>query len=187
MLFHQCGPRCAAHAAADDGHAGGGARGARPYTVDMHGHCVAPGIERLVAARPEKAAELAQFARGMGGESVEYNNRVMLPAAGPKLTNLELRLKDMDSMGVDLQVISPSPTQYYYWADPDLAAVLVREQNEAIAALCQKYPDRLAGLGNVALQHAHLATEQLDHAVRNLGLVGVEISTAINGLDLGHP
>jgi aminocarboxymuconate-semialdehyde decarboxylase len=84
-------------------------------------------------------------------------------------------------------VISPSPTQYYYWADPDLAAVLVREQNEAIAALCDKYPDRLAGLGNVALQHAQLATGQLDHAVRNLGLKGVEISTAINGLDLGHP
>jgi catechol 2,3-dioxygenase-like lactoylglutathione lyase family enzyme len=101
-------------------------------------------------------------------------------AARPKLTHLELRLEDMDATAVDLQVISPSPTQYYYWADADLAAVLVREQNEAIAALCQKHPDRLAGLGNVALQHADLAVRQLEHAVRTLGLKGVEISTAIN-------
>jgi aminocarboxymuconate-semialdehyde decarboxylase len=188
MLFHRCGPHCAAHAAAD-GRAGGGgnARGGRPYTVDLHCHVITPGIERLVATRPEKASEMAQLARGMGAPSVDHNNRIMLPAAGPKLTNLELRFKDMDAMGVDLQVISPSPTQYYYWADTDLATVLVREQNEAIATLCQKHPDRLAGLGNIAMQHAQLATQQLQYAVRDLGLKGVEISTSINGLDLGSP
>jgi aminocarboxymuconate-semialdehyde decarboxylase len=188
MLFHRCGPYGSVHAAAE-GNAGGGrpARGNRPYTVDLHCHVMTPGIEKLVAARPEKASEMAQLARGMGTESVDHNNKVMLPAAGPKLTNLELRLQDMDAMGVDLQVISPSPTQYYYWADADLAAVLVREQNEAIAVLCRKHPDRLAGLGNVALQHADLAVRQLEHAVRDLGLKGVEISTAINGLDVANP
>ena len=188
MLFHGCGPHCSVHAAAENNARGGGrARGDRPYTVDLHCHVLTPGVEKLVAGRPEKASESAQLARGMGAESMDHNTKVMLPAAGPKLTNVEMRLRDMDAMGVDLQVISPSPTQYYYWADPDLAEVLVREQNEAIAALCRSHPDRLAGLGNVALQHADLAVRQLDHAVRKLGLKGVEISTAINGLDVGNP
>jgi aminocarboxymuconate-semialdehyde decarboxylase len=188
MLFHRCRPHCPVHAAAERIAGGGGRAPAnRPYTVDMHCHVITPGIEKLVAARPEKALEMAQLSRGMGAESMDHNTKIMLPAAGPKLTRLELRLEDMDAMGVDLQVISPSPTQYYYWADADLADVLVREQNEAIAALCQGHPGRLAGLGNVALQHADLAVRQLEYAVRQLGLKGVEISTAINGLDVGNP
>jgi hypothetical protein len=63
MLFSRCGPHCAIHAAADRDAGGGGiARGKRPYTVDLHCHVITPGIERLVAARPEKASELAQLA-----------------------------------------------------------------------------------------------------------------------------
>jgi aminocarboxymuconate-semialdehyde decarboxylase len=152
----------------------------------MHGHVLIPAIERLVGGRPEKAAEMAALARGMGAESTEHNAKVMLPSAGPKLTSVELRLQDMDAMGVDLQLISPTPTQYYYWADHELAAALVGEQNQAIAALCARHPDRLAGLGNVALQYPALAAQQLEYAVRELGLKGCEISTSINGLDLGN-
>jgi aminocarboxymuconate-semialdehyde decarboxylase len=187
MEFHGCATRRVQHAAErDKSSGGGGARSTGEYTVDMHCHVVTPGIERLVAAKPERAKELAELARGMGSESMQHNNRVMLPMVGPKLTELKLRMKDMDVMGIDMQVISPSPTQYYYWADLDLASVLVREQNEAIAMVCQKHPHRLAGLGNVSLQHPQLATQQLDYAVRELGLKGVEISTAVNGLDLGN-
>jgi aminocarboxymuconate-semialdehyde decarboxylase len=188
MLFHTCGPRCSVHGPAESHATGGGAPGRRrDYLVDLHCHIIVPGIERLVANLPARAAEMASLSRAMGQESVDHNNRVMLPAAFPKLNQLNLRLADMDAMGVDLQVISPSPTQYYYWADADLAGPLVRELNEAIAATCATTPDRLLGLGSVALQHPALAARQLEHAVRGLGLKGVEISTSAGGLDLGNP
>lgn len=187
MFFHTCGPRCSVHNAAEGGAGGGGPQVPRDYLVDLHCHIFIPAIERLVADRPERAAEAAALARGMGPESVDHNNRVMLPSAIPKLNQLNLRLADMNAMGVDLQIISPSPTQYYYWADAHLAETLVREQNEGIAAACAKMPDRLLGLGTVALQHPELAARQLEHAVVDLKLKGVEISTAVNGLDLGNP
>jgi len=138
-----------------------------------------------VAALPEKAAEVEQLAITSGAASAEHNRQVMLPMAGPKLTNLNLRLQDMDAMGIDRQVISPTATQYYYWADRDLATVLVKEQNEAIAATCAKYPDRLSGLGNVSLQHPDLAAAQLQYLVKELGLHGVVISSSVNGESLG--
>lgn len=156
----------------------------RAFTVDLHGHMLVPAVERLVADRPEKRAEPEMLLRTMGATSVEHNARVMGPSVGPKLTNLDTRLADLDEMGIDLQVVSPSPTQYYYWADRDLASDLVRTQNEAIAAACASHPDKLKGLGNVALQHPDLAVEQLEHAVRRLGLSGVEVSTSVNGLEL---
>lgn len=187
MLLHFCThPACAA--AGDSGPAGGSAPARRrPFTIDLHCHVLTPQAEALVAGTPQKAAEPALMLQAMGAASVAHNNAVMLPQAGPKLTNLARRLADMDAMGVDLQVLSPSPTQYYYWAEPELAEQIVRVQNEHIAEQCALHPKRLAGLGTLALQHPALACEQLEYAVRQLGLKGVEISTSVNGRELSDP
>ncbi|HTO52558.1 MAG TPA: amidohydrolase family protein [Myxococcota bacterium] len=156
----------------------------RPFTVDLHGHMLVPAVERLVAARPEKQAEPELQLRTMGRASVEHNARVMIPAIGAKLVRVETRIAELDRLGIDVQVVSPAPNQYYYWADRELASELVRVQNEAIAEACASHPTRLRGLGNVALQHGELAADQLEHALRRLGLAGVEISTQVNGLEL---
>lgn len=156
----------------------------RTFTVDLHGHLLVPAIERLVAGRPEKLAEPELQLRTMGAASVAHNARVMMPAIAAKLVSADARIADLDRMGIDVQIVSPSPNQYYYWADRELAAELVRAQNEAICEACAKHPERLKGLGNVALQHRELAPSQLEHAVRALGLAGVEISTQVNGLEL---
>jgi aminocarboxymuconate-semialdehyde decarboxylase len=153
-------------------------------TVDLHCHALTIAVEKLVAGHSQKLAEPAMQVLMQGAESTEYNNTTMLPAAGPKLIDLALRLKDMDAMGVDIQLVSPSPSQYYYWAEPDLARDIVRTQNEDIASMCAKHPDRLRGLGNIALQHPQLAVEQLTHCVKDLGFKGIEVSSAVNGVEL---
>jgi aminocarboxymuconate-semialdehyde decarboxylase len=163
------------------------ARGKRLRTIDMHAHILTPAVEKLVADCPQKKAEPDIRLRTMGAASVDHNNRVMLPEAGPPLTNLEVRLADMDRMGVDVQVISPIPTQYYYWADEDLATGIVALQNEHVAAACAQHPKRLVGLGTLALQHPQLAVKQLETAVHDLGLRGFELSTAVNDRELSHP
>lgn len=187
MWMHLCGhPGCGT---ADPSRDAGSAPTPhqRRFTIDLHCHVVTPGAEALVAGTPQKAAEPDIMRMTMGAASVAHNNAVMLPQAGPKLTRIEQRIADMDRMGVDVQVISPSPSQYYYWADRDLAAQIVRVQNEHIAALCAEHPKRLAGLGTVALQHPDLACGQLSYAVRTLGLKGVEISTSVMGKELSDP
>jgi aminocarboxymuconate-semialdehyde decarboxylase len=158
--------------------------GKRLRTIDLHCHALSREVEARVAACPQKQAEAETRVRTMGQASVEYNAKVMMPESMPALTDIAVRLRDMDSMGVDMQVISPSPSQYYYWAEYDLAREIVALQNEGIAQLCAQYPERLIGLGTLALQHPKLAVEQLEHAVRQLGLRGFEVSTSISGLEL---
>lgn len=185
MLFHQCTPQCPRDCQAvapAQVHAK-----ARTFTVDLHCHALFPEVEKLVADQPQKLAEPEMMLRALGAATVEYNNQVMLPQAGPKLTNLAQRLSDMDAMGVDMQLVSPTSTQHYYWAEPDLAAEVVRIQNEGMAELCATHADRFLGLGTLALQHPDLALEQLQHAVRKLGLRGVEISTMVAGKELADP
>jgi len=185
-ILHTCG---GLHAPLESrAHAAGTVRGkSRALTIDLHCHALTVAVEQLVAQRPEKLAEREMQLRLQGKESLEYTVNVMLKAAFPKLTNLEQRLADMDAMGVDMQVLSPGPNQYYYWADPDLARDISRKINDHIAELVAKHPDRLLGLGHVSLQHPQISIEQLDYAVQTLGLRGVEVSSTVNGLELANP
>ena len=153
-------------------------------TIDFHCHVLTPKAEALVAEAPQKKAERAVQAALLGEASVAHNETVMMPPAVRRMTSIEERLSDMDAMGVDMQVLSPSPTQYYYWADDGLAEQIVLAQNEHIAALCADHPKRLRGLGTVALQNPSLAAAQLRHGVKTLGLQGVEISGSVNGREL---
>ena len=78
----------------------------------------------------------------------------------------------MDRQGVDVQVVSPSPSHYYPWAGEELAAWAAREANRAIAEHVAGAPDRLLGLGLVPLQHPQLVVEALEDAVIANGLAG---------------
>jgi len=183
---HHCGnggsPCCPAESARSSGGAPDQA-----FAVDVHCHVMTLAVEALVAEHPRLKAEPAAMLKSMGKASVDHNLSDMLPKAFPRLTQIGQRLKDMDAMGVQLQVLSPSPNQYYYWAEPGLAAEIVRLQNEHIASLCAAHPTRLSGLGTVALQHPAMAAEQLAHAIQQLGLKGVEISTSVEGRELDDP
>src|ERR1700722_10869084 len=121
-ILHGCVSGASAHAPHDaPARTSGTLHGRRrSFTVDLHCHALTTAVEQLVAERPQKLAERELQPRMMGRESFDYTRNVMLRAALPKLTDLELRLRDMDAMGVDLQLLSPAPNQYYYWAEPDL-------------------------------------------------------------------
>jgi aminocarboxymuconate-semialdehyde decarboxylase len=189
IAVHTCGAGPCQHDAADLGArlANIGPVENRPFTLDLHCHVLVPEVEACLATRPERIAEVEALARATGTASVLHNARQMLPAAAPRLTTLAKRLEDMDAIGIDVQAISPSPSQFHYWAEPELAADIVHRCNECIAELCARVPSRLVGLGSVALQHPDLAADQLQHAVTQLGLRGVEISSQAQGRDLDHP
>lgn len=153
-------------------------------TVDIHAHAMFPAVETLTAGRSERSGEDAFRVATMGQASVDYNRAVMIPDCFPRLTQLGKRLADMDACGVDVQIVSPSPNQYHYWAPQDLAEDIVRIQNDALADLVGQAPDRLLALGAIAMQHPALAVEQMRHCVRDLGFKGVEISSVIDGADL---
>lgn len=156
----------------------------RTPTVDVHAHAVVPAAFDLVASEPgfrlEREADLANF----GAETMR-NQRAMLEEIGPLLTSLDRRLEQMDRMGIDVQLVSPSPAHYHTWAGPKLARSLARTVNEGIAVLCASRPDRLVGLGLAPIQHPDVAEEALVCAVLDLGLEGVEITTAAPGRELG--
>lgn len=97
------------------------------------------------------------------------------------------RLAQMADMEVAQQVLSPMPELLSYWLPARPAALLARHVNETLVQMVQAAPDRFYGLGMVPLQDLDLAIAELEHAVRALGLRGVEIATNVNGVAIGHP
>ena len=131
--------------------------------IDVHAHCVIP-VTDVVGGTP-----LASSGGGRGSSIL-----------GPQ------RLQVMDQQGVDVQALSINGF-WWYAADRDLAARIVRAQNEGLAAWVKSHPDRFVALASVALQHPDLAAEQLEDGVKRLGLRGASIGGHVNGEDLSLP
>jgi aminocarboxymuconate-semialdehyde decarboxylase len=137
--------------------------GKRVKTVDIHAHCIVP----------EAAAVIGH----------------PLEAPGLLWSNLADRIAEMDAERIDVEALSINP--YWYRAERDAAAELIRIQNEKLAEFCATTPDRFVAFATVALQHPELAVEQLEHAVKRLGLKGLGVGGSVAGRELAdqkfHP
>ncbi|MFE2456578.1 amidohydrolase family protein [Streptomyces sp. NPDC059402] len=153
-----------------------------PPTVDVHAHVLLPEADALVAGLPADAEAKELDARRNGPAALAVSG-LMVRERYPRLTDVTVRLAAMDAQGVDVQLVSPSPSHYHYWADEETAEKLYRLANEATAAHCSAAPKRLRGLGLVPLQHPQQAVRALDHALAQ-GLLGVEVSSHAPGREL---
>jgi aminocarboxymuconate-semialdehyde decarboxylase len=137
--------------------------GKRVRTVDVHAHCFVPEVLDLVKDTPLAAAAKATL-----------NNTIAL--------GNQQRLYDMDAQGIDYQVININA--WGYNAERALARDLIALQNEKISQWCAKHPDRFVGMASLALQYPELAAEQLEQAVKKLGLRGAAIGGSVEGQEL---
>ncbi|MEO7728823.1 MAG: amidohydrolase family protein [Burkholderiales bacterium] len=156
-------------------------RKGRSLRIDLHCHYLNPAIAAKVAQfNPGQYEPSGLFANAMTRET----NVRQMKDRGPMLSSIEVRLKDMDRMGIDIQAVCPAPNQCIYWSEPDFGLELARMANERLAEIAATWPDRFVAMGTVPLQNANLAVAELDHCVRKLGMRGVEILPNVNGKDL---
>ncbi|MCZ6475535.1 MAG: amidohydrolase family protein [Gammaproteobacteria bacterium] len=181
-MFYSCSPRSSTLSVSSGGSSRASASGKR-LTVDLHCHVYVPAAEEAVADAFEMETDLLfKFAN----EATREVNRKQAQAIFDKLTSVETRLADMDNMAIDIQAVSPAPLQYYYALEPDLGRTAAQIINDHIAELVDAHPDRFVGLGTVPMQEPDLAVAELNRAVRELGMRGVEICTSVAGEELSN-
>jgi len=93
------------------------------------------------------------------------------------------RLADMDTDGVDIQVVSPTPVFFSYGRQPQQAADVSAIFNDLALDIVGQAPQRLVPFCQVPLQDADLACRELDRSLAN-GHVGVEIGNHVGDRDL---
>jgi aminocarboxymuconate-semialdehyde decarboxylase len=162
IVFTGCGLYHAAHAQAQPAPAQKRQpvviNGKRVRTIDIHAHCHIPEATALMGVKE----------------------------TFPALVVTQDRIKLMDEEGIDVAALSINPN-FWDQAERDLASQVVKLQNEKVAELCAKTPDRFVGLASVALAYPDLAAEQLETAVKKLGMRGALVGGSINGTELADP
>ncbi|HEY7470413.1 MAG TPA: amidohydrolase family protein [Acidimicrobiia bacterium] len=151
-------------------------------TYDVHSHCIPPSLLDLLRAEgPRLGIELRDDG---DGEYAVIRDRVRLAPFRPILGDLEARVRAMDDSGVDVQLLAGWIDLTAYALDPDAGAEYARRFNEIMAAEADRRPDRFVALGTIPLQNPARAAAELDFAVRDLGMAGVQIATTVDGTDL---
>ncbi len=135
--------------------------GRRVKTIDVHAHCLVPEACALM------------------GKKIENHEFPDLDEVGPK------RIGEMDRQGIDVEALSINP--FWYRAERDLAAEIVRIQNEKLAEMCAAYPERFVAFASVSLQYPDLAVEQLVHGVKKLGLRGAAVGASVADDEFSDP
>jgi predicted TIM-barrel fold metal-dependent hydrolase len=92
----------------------------------------------------------------------------------------DLRIREMDEAGVDIQVLShgaPSAQRLDAESGPGIA----RQANDNLHAIVAAYPDRFAAFAALATAHPESAADELERCVKDLGFKGAMIHGLTNG------
>ena len=145
-------------------------------SIDIHAHITPENcLDAMVANTGWHCLSAEQIGR-------RFNNYT------PRgMWNPEDRIKDMDSLGVDVHVLSTHSFLYAYECDAQQVLTMDKECNEYVSQLTKDYPTRFSGLANLPMQDVRLAAKELERSVTKLGLKGAMIGDHVNGITYDDP
>lgn len=149
---------------------------------DVHAHCVPAELINLLKADGHRFG--IEWVESDKGAAVVFAGKVKAGPLRPYLTDRARRLEAMDQAGVDVQVLASWIDMTGYALEGPSGAAYSRRLNEIIAEEAAASPGRFLAMGTVPLQATEAAAEELVYLVKDLGMVGVEISTTVDGTDL---
>ncbi|MBI2467375.1 MAG: amidohydrolase [Candidatus Rokubacteria bacterium] len=143
--------------------------------IDVHNHILSKAWVDLLAAY---GGQRYQIGKDSEGRTIVLRKGARFLGLTDAMFDPEMRLKAMDAVGVELELLSYTCPNCY-WADGKAAETVVRAMNDHLAEVCARWPDRFRGLD--------LALKELERAVDQLGMVGFIILANVNETPLDDP
>jgi aminocarboxymuconate-semialdehyde decarboxylase len=136
--------------------------------IDFHAHIVTPQFEKL-------AFELYPFHVPFYKSLINSSN---------KMNDVSERIKDIDSKGVDVQVLSLPEHPIDYMKVPD-AIKVSKLYNDELSEFIRKAPEgRFLGLAALPLKSVEASIEELERCVQDYGFKGFLVQTDVDGKPL---
>jgi aminocarboxymuconate-semialdehyde decarboxylase len=150
--------------------------------IDIHAHFTPPEwIDELRRNGPSYGCSIRQDESGRLWLRLKEGKPKELT---PELADLDARVPKLADLGVHRQVLSPVMTTVGYELEASHGQALSRLYNETNAASVKKYGGKFIPVGNIPMQSSAAAVDELDYAVKKLGIRMFEIGTNVNGLNL---
>jgi aminocarboxymuconate-semialdehyde decarboxylase len=120
------------------------------------------------------------YPTGIQKETAEINRKKGVEW-NRKMSDFDENIADLKATGMDMGILQPTQTMFFYWAEPSAAAELARMVNEHTAKGVRQHPEEFVGLATVPLQDGDFAVKELTYAIQDLGLKGVVTGSNVNG------
>ena len=133
----------------------------KPYVIALEEHYWDPELLKYFSARDAKRISVIE----------------------QKLMDVgEIRIKEMDEGGIDLQVLShgaPAAQKL----PPDVAVQVARETNDRLRKIIETHPTRFAGLATLPTADAKAGADELERTVTKYNFKGAMIHGLTNGTE----
>ncbi len=100
---------------------------------------------------------------------------------------LDERLIEMDTLGIERQLVTPTVGFYQYGNELEVTRRIARECNDEIKEMTEAHPTRFTGLATLPMQDPPSAITEMERAMSDLGFRGVIISDHVAGRTYDEP
>ena len=146
-------------------------------TVDVHAHCIPPAFREWL--QTSGSGHGVEWLETDTGVRARFQGRFTSGPVRDSLGDLDQRIADMDRMGIDIQLLAGWIDFTGYDLLPSSGLALSMAQNDTLAEEAAKHPARLRSLATLPLQDPEAAVKELDRAMSELGMVGMQIATTV--------
>ena len=153
--------------------------------VDVHTHFIPHEFVDLVAAGDGPTGVSVE--RRAGREPLVLHDNGLCYPVFDVFADPAAKLRDMDARGVDVSIVSISPSLFFYWLEPRETARVCRALNDAGARMAAASDGRIRAMATVPMNDPEEAAAELRRTHAELGLAGVEIGTSVGARQLDSP
>ena len=145
-------------------------------SIDVHAHAV---LEGTMGAAGKYGPEIGSDGEGKPWFRIGDFRLDGVRYRGGPFMDVGLRLTRMREVGIEFQVLSPNPLTYFHFIEAKAAVPFCQRHNDELAEIVGAHPERLAALAALPMQDPGAACEELDRAVRELGMLGAYIGAEL--------
>lgn len=140
-------------------------------SIDVFCHCLSPAFCEAANRLLKKPMLMFERAQRM-----------------PVMVDTEARLRMMDQFPGYCQILSLASPTVEAIAEPGASPELARIGNDTVYEMAAKTPDRFPGwIASLPMNNPEAAMAEVDRSVKELGAVGVQFYTNVNGQPLDSP
>ena len=153
-----------------------------PRKFDLHTHYYPTIYFDKIRDLPSEFS----FDKSPSGQTIIKYRGARFFGVTPPMTDVALRLEDMDRVGIDVEVVSLS-TPNVFFTDASHQPEIARLVNDSYAELIAEHPARFKGFASIPMDAPDGALNELHRAIDELKLNGVILLSNIGGKPLTSP
>ena len=153
--------------------------------IDIHTHVEFEKTQTFVNKQYTDEEIFSRFVVAAAGPRSARINKGLMPALREPLRDTRRKIHDMDERKLAFSILSSTPFAFFYEIEEGPAIELARYQNDQLAEIVKKHPDSFAAMATLPLQAPDAALKELDRAIDDLGLRGIEVGSHVGERELG--